>query len=196
MLPYAKSRLRTTDLKCVECERLMASSVITSPSPVSVLWSTVTCLAQDLGPAHLPGKKLLRKLWFSSVILLPVISVPMSMCKTCWHGWINPHQGVKFRMLDSVMSFMKELPTSNDASPLRFWSALRHIVLDKSRFLKENEPAGECLYINIYIIYIDKYLYILCDREEKSVSGVGTFSKGTNDIHKLSNTVSNSVPTW
>ena len=40
MLPYAKSRLRTTDLKCVECERLMASSVITSPSPVSVLWST------------------------------------------------------------------------------------------------------------------------------------------------------------
>ena len=149
MLPYAKSRLRTTDLKCVECERLMASSVITSPSPVSVLWSTVTCLAQDLGPAHLPGKKLLGKLWFSSVILLPVISVPMSMCKTCWHGWINPHQGVKFRMLDSVMYFMKELPTSNDASPLRFWSALRHIVLDKSRFLKENEPAGECLYINI-----------------------------------------------
>ena len=99
-------------------------------------------------------------------------------------------------MLDSVMSFTKELPTSDDASPLRFWSALRHIVLDKSRFLKGNEPAGECLYINIYIIYIDKYLYILCDREERSVSGVGTFSKGTNYIHKFGNTVSNSVPKW
>lgn len=97
-------------------------------------------------------------------------------------------------MLDSVMSFMKELPTSNDASPLLFWSALRHTVLDKSGFLKENEPVGECIYIYIYIIYIDKYLYILCNHEEKSVSGVGTFSMGIKYIHEFSNTVSNSVP--
>lgn len=148
----------------VEGERLMASSVITSPSPVSGLWSAVTLLAQELGPAHLPGKKFLRKLWFSLLILLTVTSVPLFMCKTCWHGWLNLHRGVKSQMLDSVTSFTKERPTSNDASPLRFfsffWPALRHAEVDKSGFLKENESVGEYLYTYIYFIYIDKYLYL------------------------------------
>ena len=46
-----------------------------------------------------------------------------------------------------------------------FWSALRHAEVDKSGFLKEYEPVGEYIYTYIYFIYIDKYLYILCDGE-------------------------------
>ena len=150
MLPYVKSRLRTTDLMGVECERLMASSVITSPSPVSGLWSTVTLLAPELGPAHLPGKKFLRKSWFSSMILLTVISVPLSMCKTCSRGWINPHQGVKSQMLDSILSFMKERPTSNDASPLLFsqlWGTLRWINQDSWKNMNQLESTSIPIFI-------------------------------------------------
>ena len=67
-------------------------------------------------------------------------------------------------MLDSVTSFTKERPTSNDASPLRFFSfflaSFWHAEVDKSGFLKENESVGEYLYTYIYFIYIDKHLYL------------------------------------
>ena len=40
------------------------------------------------------------------------------------------------------------------------FASFRHAVLDKSGFLKENEPVGEYIYTYIYFIYVDKYLYL------------------------------------
>lgn len=66
-------------------------------------------------------------------------------------------------MLDSVTSFTKERPTSNDASDFAFFFffvSFWHAEVDKSGFLKENESVGEYIYTYIYFIYIDKYLYL------------------------------------
>lgn len=75
-----------------------------------------------------------------------------------------------------------------------FFVSFWHAEVDKSGFLKENESV-EYIYTYIFIlsIWINISIYMLCDGEKNSVSG-GTFSKGTNYIHKFSNTESNSVP--
>ena len=57
-----------------------------------------------------------------------------------------------------------------------------------------NHLESTSIPIFILSIQINISIYILCDGEKNSASGVGTFSKGTNYIQKFSNTESNSVP--
>ena len=143
--------LKTTDLTGEEGERLMAPSVKTSPSPVSGLWSLVTLLTQMWSPVTQMGfrsfareTKLLETRCLFPVFCLYVISMwkpsDVALCQ---------HQGVKSQLLDSVMSVMKELPTSNDASLLfcPLWGALWSV-----RFLQRTRSNGEFyLYLSTYV---------------------------------------------
>ena len=110
--------------------RWEAHGTISDNIPKSCLWFVIAShtLNRDVIPNHTngvllfcQGNKTLR-IQVSLPSVLPLCNIQV---KTYWRSWISQHQGVKSQLLDSVMSLMKELPTSNDAPPLLFLSTLR-----------------------------------------------------------------------